>query len=203
MSAKEANGSRTERKKERTKQKILSSAMELIQKHDFETVTMEQIAEAADVAKGTLYNYFPAKEAILAEYIQRRFKEKNAESVRKIRQLPDTRSRLRLIFGDLLAGVQSQPKIFDKFLIYRTQNILSLHKAETEKGGMDRLAAEVLLLGKQDGEIRSDLPYPMLEDLFEFVFIELVKQFTLAPEKFDAQQAIEWSVGLFLNGAKA
>ncbi len=37
--------------------------------HGYESVTMEQIAAAADVARGTLYNHFPFKEAVLAYWI--------------------------------------------------------------------------------------------------------------------------------------
>lgn len=203
MSEITVNASRTERRKLRTQRKIVAAAMTLIREHGFEDVTMEAIAEAADVAKGTLYNYFPAKEAILARFIQERFQEQNAERVRAIRQLADTRARLRLIYGELLAGVQAQPELFDRFLIYRTQNILSLHKSEVERGGIDRLGGEILKLGVEAGEIRDDLPSPMLEDLFEFAFIELVKQFSLRADAFEADEAIEWSVDLFLQGAKA
>ena len=198
-----ANASRTERKKLETRQKIIDAAMELIRTQGFDAVTMEQIADAADVAKGTLYNYFPAKEAILAAFIQGRFQEKSAARLREIRRLPGTRARLRLVYGELLAGVRAQPEIFDRFLVYRTQNIISLHKSEAERGGIDPLAEEILRLGRQQGEIRGDLPSPMLEDLFEFAFIELVKQFSLAPETFDAPRAIEWSIDLFLRGAQA
>lgn len=59
---------RWERRKERTKGSIVRAAMDLIQEHGFDETTMEQIAETADVAKGTLYNYFPAKEAIVGEW---------------------------------------------------------------------------------------------------------------------------------------
>lgn len=44
----------------------MAAAMALIRAYGFEETTMEQIAEEADIAKGTLYNYFPAKEAIIS-----------------------------------------------------------------------------------------------------------------------------------------
>src|SRR6185369_17555226 len=45
---------------------IASIASRLFERDGFDAVTMELIATEADVAKGTLYNHFPTKEAVLA-----------------------------------------------------------------------------------------------------------------------------------------
>lgn len=55
-----------ERKKGEIRSRIIDTAMDLLDKQGFEATTVDQIAEKADVAKSILYNYFPAKEAILA-----------------------------------------------------------------------------------------------------------------------------------------
>lgn len=60
-------GSRIERKKEETRKKIISVAMDLFNRQGFDQTTVEQIAEVADVAKGTVFNYFPAKDAIVCQ----------------------------------------------------------------------------------------------------------------------------------------
>ena len=65
--------SRIERKKEETRLKIIAVAMSLFKAHGFDVTTMERIAAEVDIAKGTLYNYFPVKEAIVSEYIRRTF----------------------------------------------------------------------------------------------------------------------------------
>jgi AcrR family transcriptional regulator len=51
--------------------------MDLFRKQGFESTTADQIAEEADVSKGTLYNYFPSKEAILQGYVQQGAAEAN------------------------------------------------------------------------------------------------------------------------------
>jgi AcrR family transcriptional regulator len=56
---------RRERKKEETKQKIFLAAVEMFSKKGFEHATVDEIAERADVSKGTFFNYFPRKEALL------------------------------------------------------------------------------------------------------------------------------------------
>lgn len=192
--------SRVERKKEETKQKIVSVAVALFQKNGFAATSMEQIAEEVDIAKGTLYNYFPVKEAILSEYIRRSFQEKNAERLQRLRSLPDTRSRLAFMLGMLITGVKTQPEIFERFFTYQLQSILSLQKPESGRSGIEQLESEIIRLGQESGELRRDLPSGILEDQVDFVFIEVAKQFFLAPETFNANQVIDQCVDLFING---
>jgi AcrR family transcriptional regulator len=194
--------SRLERKKEDTRQKILTTAMQMFRKYGFESVSMEAIAEAVDIAKGTLYNYFPIKEAILDEYIRRNFKEQNEARIAKIQGLPDTASRMETVFADLLTGIQSQKVIFEKYVAYRMKQWISFRQEDHEKSGFQLFASEIIRLGQRDGELRNDLPAQMLEDLCEYVFMLAVKEFYLAPKTFSASHAIERSVNIFLNGTK-
>jgi len=193
--------SRMERKKEDTRQRIIEVAAALFRQHGFEATTMEQVAVSADVAKGTLYNYFPIKEAILVGYIQRSFQQKNPQRLAGLKEYPDTRSRLAAILGDLMAGVLAQPEIFEKFLIYRVKCVMSLYKNENVKGGMEELASVIIHIGRENGEIRTDLPDGVLEEYFEFVFVEAAKQYYKNPEEFVLYETIDRSVDLFLQGA--
>jgi AcrR family transcriptional regulator len=58
--------SRRERKKRALRRKIYQAAFELFLEKGFEHTTVEEIAERADVAKGTVFNYFPRKTSFLA-----------------------------------------------------------------------------------------------------------------------------------------
>lgn len=197
-----AGGSRVERKKEETKMKIINVALQLFKRQGFDATTMEQIAEVVDIAKGTLYNYFPVKEAILNEFIQRSFRERNDERIQQLHKAADTRSRLTLILDELIRGVQAEKEIFEKYFIYRIKNMIALRPDESEKSGIELLATEIIQLGQKNAEIRNDLPLDLLLGLFEFAFIKIAQQFYLGPEKFKAGEAIEQSVDLFMNGAK-
>ena len=194
--------SRMDRKKEETRQKILAAAMKLFREQGFDAISMETIAETVDVAKGTLYNYFPVKEAILDEYIRRNFKGISEAWVAKFQELPNTPARMEAVFADLLTGIQAQKLIFEKYTAYRMKQWMSFHQEEQEKSGFQLFASEIVRLGQSDGELRSDLPAQMLEDLCEYVFMLAVKEFYLAPETFSAPQAIGRSINIFLNGTK-
>lgn len=67
--------SRRERKKLETYDRLYQCAMNLFQKQGYEDTSIEQITQQADVGKGTFYNYFPTKEAIVLEYSRRKYQE--------------------------------------------------------------------------------------------------------------------------------
>jgi len=194
---------RIERKKRSTQQNILAAAMQLFTRQGVDATTMEQIADHADIAKGTLYNYFPVKEAILSEFIKSRFSQRSPEWIETIHSLPDTRTRLAFVLRELMAGVMRQPELFERYHVYRVQNMLSLRKSEAEESGFRLSSDEIIRLGRQSGELRLDLPAELLLGLFEFIFIEIAMQFYKDPQSFDLETAIARSVDLFLNGAQS
>ncbi|MBO9713698.1 TetR/AcrR family transcriptional regulator [Sphingomonas sp.] len=58
-----------ERKRAGTRTRILDSACDLFSLRGVDAVTVDEIATAADVGKGTVYNYFAAKEDIVVAYL--------------------------------------------------------------------------------------------------------------------------------------
>src|SRR5690242_20764841 len=65
------NNGRRERRRQETHARIFESAMRLFAERGFANTPVEDITEAADVAKGTFFNYFPTKEAILEALAER------------------------------------------------------------------------------------------------------------------------------------
>lgn len=56
-----------ERKKLATWQAIRDAALRLLEERDFDSVSLDEIAEAAGVSRSTLFNYFASKEAIVLD----------------------------------------------------------------------------------------------------------------------------------------
>src|SRR5437870_12978141 len=51
--------------KGKTHERILAAAQKLLSEHGFEAMTTRDIARAAGIAVGTLFNYFATKEAVV------------------------------------------------------------------------------------------------------------------------------------------
>jgi AcrR family transcriptional regulator len=51
------------------RRRVVDAGMELLRERDYEKIQMKDVAEAADVALGTVYNYFASKEHLFAEVL--------------------------------------------------------------------------------------------------------------------------------------
>lgn len=60
---------RREREKEERRQSILQAAQEVFFENGFHRATVDDVAERAEVSKGTVYLYFESKETILAHLL--------------------------------------------------------------------------------------------------------------------------------------
>ena len=102
-----------ERQKERRRARIYGVAIELFKQSGFQTTTATDIAKASNVSRGTFFNYYPYKEAVLLDY--------GSEVMERLRDLAD--EILRGVFdGDLAvaqqwvdaaAGIKGFSKILD------------------------------------------------------------------------------------------
>ncbi len=59
---------RRERRRAETHERIFRAALKLFAERGVASTTVEDITEAADVGKGTFFNYFPSKEHVLAAF---------------------------------------------------------------------------------------------------------------------------------------
>ncbi len=59
---------RRERRSAETRERLFRAASDLFAKKGFSETTVEDITEAADVGKGTFFNYFPSKDHILLAF---------------------------------------------------------------------------------------------------------------------------------------
>jgi len=147
---------RMERKKKESRQRIIDVAMDLFKSQGFDNTTMEQIAEAADIARKTLYNYFPVKEAIADEYVQNVSRKLAHANLENLQKLPDTRSRLLSALNNAYGWVEMNPEITRTVLLYRFKNIYQAG-GKPEETGTQAVITKIICQGQQAGEIKPDI----------------------------------------------
>lgn len=190
---------RFEKKKVETRQNIVSTAMRLFKRQGFESTTLDQIAEEADVAKKTIYNHFPNKEDIVIDYIQSEIVRTEAENLRLFAQLPDTKSRLMAATVGFLEWFQRELNIekLDKFYVYYLLKVMENRRAEA---GSDQGLSYILKQGQDAGEIRSDVSARELANNLEWIHASVVLAWSQNRE-MNTREVYERKVALFLEGA--
>jgi AcrR family transcriptional regulator len=192
---------RRERKKDETKRKIIDVALELFHRQGFAATTMEQIADTADVAKGTLYNHFSTKEAIVGEYMRRTVRENEPDAVKFFKELPDTRSRLYVFMEKIAEWTELNKEIVGIYVSYRMQNLFR-PQDEREGSGFESLLAKIIGHGQASGELRKNISQEKLVKYFEVLHAMTLRNWLVEPEEFPLQQNLIEAVDLFLTGAK-
>lgn len=197
---------RMERKKRELRQKIIQVAMKLFEQQGFFNTTMEQIAEEADVARKTLYNYFPVKEAIADEYVKGISNQLAQEVWAKLQNLPDTRARLLSALNNAYGWVEINPELTGIVLAYRFKtSYYSSDKCqdtenELQERGTYRIIAEIIRQGQQAGEIRSDIQFELMVRYIDLLRGTIVWEWLQDTSAFELRCEISKMVDIVLNG---
>jgi AcrR family transcriptional regulator len=89
---------RKEREFRRREREILDAALGLCACDDWQAVTVEQIADRAEIGKGTVYKHFASKDEIYAR-LAIDYKRRNLEKLRRIDPQLDVIQRLRAMIA--------------------------------------------------------------------------------------------------------
>jgi AcrR family transcriptional regulator len=146
--------SRRERKKKETRQRLLSAAMELFREQGYTATTVEDITDRADVAKGTFFNYFPSKEALLSELSIWGI-EKLRTEIEVSNGAPSSPvARIKLLLGLLQEQVGGQMKLPRRAFAAR---LFHPPPAEQARRRLSGILTELVSEAQACGEIRAEL----------------------------------------------
>ncbi|SER97478.1 TetR/AcrR family transcriptional regulator [Streptomyces qinglanensis] len=138
------------RKRQRTYRAISDAAVSLFLERGFDTVSVSEIAEAAEVSKPTLFRYFRTKEDMALH----RFADHEDEAARVVAGRPARESPLTALENHFLAGLEArdpvtglcdEPEVlsFHRLLYGTPELVARLHSytARSEEALADALAA--------------------------------------------------------------
>jgi len=149
---------RRERHSIELRERLFRAALDLFAKQGFAETTVEDITNAADVGKGTFFNYFPSKDHILLAFAEMQLAKLRlaVEEARRTSQpMPQ--------FMRSLAALMTQEPVRNHDII-RVLLLAFLSNSQVREAMLDLQArvlafhTEMIQLGQGRGEIRDDLP---------------------------------------------
>jgi AcrR family transcriptional regulator len=132
--------------------RILEAGIECILERGFDQATMDDIAARADVARATVFNYFPEKEKFLSAYLNRRRKlvrelleRETADGVEAATQLYDAMELLARLNEGRVAEVRT--------LLFAWRRTGGSAATVPDTG---HVLARVIESGQKAGQLRTD-----------------------------------------------
>jgi AcrR family transcriptional regulator len=197
-SLKPSADSRRVRHSAELRERLFRAALTLFGKKGYAETTVEDITEAADLGKGTFFNYFPSKEHILLGFAQMQLARLEVV-VREIRKssLP-VKDGLRGLVHRMTEAPIQNPAVVRALL----QAHLSSQVVREEMFRLHRehqkLIGGLLRHGQEHGEVRRDLPAEEIAQVLRqtifgtLLFWSLVGDASLA-ERIEQSLNLLWS----------
>jgi AcrR family transcriptional regulator len=157
---------RRSRRSAELRERLFRSALALFAKKGFAETTVEDITNAADVGKGTFFNYFPSKEHILLAFGDMQY----AKLRSAVDEARNTSTPMPVFLRSLGQRMTEEPTRHPEILRTLLQAFLSStpvrHAMLDQQKRALNLHSEMIALGQKRGEIRSDLAPMEIAEVF-------------------------------------
>jgi AcrR family transcriptional regulator len=157
---------RRQRRSTETRERLFRAALRLFAEQGFAETTVEDITNAADVGKGTFFNYFPSKEHILIAFSDMQLSKLQA-TVDQMRARPEP---MRSFFRAMTLRMTEEPSKAPDVVRALLQANLSSSSVRTvmreRSARAEELLTQLVQIGQERGEFRRDVPALELAQVF-------------------------------------
>ncbi len=182
---------------------ILDAARRIFAKKGFSATTVDDIAESANVAKGTIYLYYKAKRDIYFAALKHGIEAVNAETQRRLEQSLTIQEKLRAFISTRVRYFEENG---DFFKIYHSEfsNIL-IHPAHLDEDFRDlylqqaKVLEVILRAAAKQGQIRI-MPIKRLTLMVYDMTRALIVQRLLGGTKSSVDEDVEFLFDLMWKG---
>jgi len=174
--------SRREQNKLDTKAKLLKAASKLFSEKGVPATTVDEIAETAEVARATFFNYFQTKHAVLHELWVEQMAVFTRAVEEQIAQPIPTRDRLRNLFGHFVREVTGRPAYYRAVM---AELELDWSKPEISRIRVERFhqpLARLVDAGVARGDVRADYDGEFLAQMIGAAYVSIMRGWRLDPD---------------------
>jgi transcriptional regulator, TetR family len=189
-----------EYQKKRRRERIFQAAMALFRQRGFQETTASDIAKAAHVSRGTFFNYFPYKEAVLLEYGALLLAGLREEVKKRLARGEDPLAILRFIFQEVARYTEAEKDLVLP-LLYELLNPDPIRaKAAFEALPLGDLIAQVLRPLREKDLVRKDLSLERMgRTLADLYFLTALRWAAYTPGR-DLKEELQKTLDLALLG---
>lgn len=160
---------RKEREKSRRRDQILDAAIDLTGQQGFERTTMDEIAEKAELSKGTLYLYYKDKSSLYQAIKKRALQSLHQDFLTVLQQDKPGAMLVKEMISSFLDMIQKNVTFTKAIMLYRgsessdsDQQSSIAEKCLNIENDVNMLMVKAIQIGVQDGSITTKLDPKLL-----------------------------------------
>src|SRR5580700_7758634 len=157
---------RRSRRSAETRERLFAASVRLFAEKGFAETTVEDITNAADVGKGTFFNYFPSKEHILVAFSDMQLSKLQAT----VDEMRDKHVPMREFFRDMTLRMTQEPARAPdvvRAILQANLTSSSVRSVMRERSARsEALLTQLVQIGQERGEFRRDVPALELAQVF-------------------------------------
>lgn len=189
---------RRERKRQASRERLYSAAIALFLEHGFDATTVDQIANRADVARATAFNYFPQKVTYLEEWGRRR-RERVRDRLTAEAPADDSATAHLHRYLEEMAAINTDFRRESLALMDPSVRMGQALRSPT----LDVDLADVVRGGQQTGEFRQDADAEQVGTVLAATYFSTVLKWTATdPAPFDLDLRLKQTLDLLLRGLR-
>jgi AcrR family transcriptional regulator len=157
---------RRQRRSADIRERLFRAALDLFAQKGFAETTVEDITNAADVGKGTFFNYFPSKDHILLAFGEMQL-GKLEEAIRIARSTNEPMPKFLRALGARMTQEPTRNPAIVRALLQGYLSTSPVREMMIDiQARMHALLTQMIQLGQDRGEIRSDLAAAEIAHVF-------------------------------------
>jgi AcrR family transcriptional regulator len=173
---------RRERHRQETSEKLFLAAMELFSRKGFAKTKVEDITQAADVGKGTFFNYFPSKEHVLGFLVSKQLGTVQHHLILAREARMSSEEVLTSLGRSLIQFPSKSPQMARSIIQAFMGNVEVREYIVREMSIGRKSIAEMIRLGQKRGELLNEIPSLELARVFQHALFGTVLMWALDPE---------------------
>ena len=157
---------RRQRRSAELRERLFRAALDLFAKKGFAETTVEDITNAADVGKGTFFNYFPSKDHILLAFGEMQL-AKLESAIENARRTNESMPEFLRSLGVRMTQEPTRNPAIIRTLLQAYLSTTPVREAMVDlQKRVHALHTQIVQLGQERGEIRNDLPAAEIAHVF-------------------------------------
>jgi TetR/AcrR family fatty acid metabolism transcriptional regulator len=179
-------------KRDTTRRLIIQSAIEVFSKNGFQQASISEIAQRANVAEGTIYQYFRNKEDLFFSIPGEKTNEFCKELDLHIQGIVGPFNKVRKFIWYYLYHLKMNPDYARTLLLeMRVNRSLVEKKIYSSFKQFTGKILEILQEGQEEGVVRKDVNLYVLRHLILGILEHVVTRWVLKGEKYDLMDYYE------------